>query len=779
LAGGTATTATPGRSLLLRTDERAGHARGRFEPSFPLVEAKLHPPALRPDTVYRAGIAARLTVEPPPSVVSIVAPPGYGKTTFLAEWASREERRVAWLTLDGFDNEPSVFLTYLAAAIDRIQPIDGSLASAISAPGPGILGIGVPRLASELHRWPHPGLLILDDVHVLVSRTCLDALTALLEHLPPGFQVALAGRSTPDLPLARMRARQSLLEIGRRELAFDVDETAKVVRATGQDLSPDQVRRLADRTEGWPAAIYLASLTRHRGEPPDILTAGVSGRDGYIADYLRSELDPTLDDADVVVLTRASILDVIEVPASAAVTGLPDAGDRLRALARRNGLIVRVGGTQEAYRYHHLLRDYLQAELDRREPGAASGLHGRAAAWFADAGRAEEAVEHAIASGDPEATARLFERAFVSTYYGGHADRLGRWLRSFDEAAFERRPSLAIIAAWIDALSGRPESADHNADIVERSESTATPADGTASFGSSRAMLRAAMARSGPEDVLENATIAAEAEHAGSAWRATALWLLGGAHMLRGDVDTADLILADAVAAAPRVGTSGFYALALRASLAIARGDWPAAERFARESRTGFERTHLDGVVSALMVHAVSARVAIHRGDLAWGNEDLVRAQLVRPLASYALPWGSTLAQLEMARAYLAIGDPAGARSVVSDAEQIVRRRPRLGVVPAAVQELRRRLDVSARTIGGPSTLTPAEMRVLPFLSTHLRLEEIGDRLHVSRHTVKTHTISIYGKLGATSRGEAVERAVEIGLLEPYFGHRPMTTPEA
>jgi LuxR family maltose regulon positive regulatory protein len=235
----------------------------------------------------------------------------------------------------------------------------------------------------------------------------------------------------------------------------------------------------------------------------------------------------------------------------------------------------------------------------------------------------------------------------------------------------------------------------------------------------------------------------------------------------------ADSTLAEAVAAAPKVGTSGFYALALRASLAMARGDWRAAEELARDSHVAFDRTHLTGVVSALMVHAVAARAAIRHGDLARGREELVHAQLVRPLASYAVPWSSVLAHIELARGYMAIGDPAGARSVVSDAELILRQRPLLGVVPAAVEELRRRLDGSARPIGGPSTLTPAELRVLPFLSTFLTFEDIGNRLGVTRNTIKTHTVAIYGKLGASDRSEAVEQAVEIGLLEPYYGHRP------
>ncbi len=752
-------------------------ARERFQPSFPLVEAKLHPPVERPGTVHRARLLTDLLVEPRPSVVTVIAPAGYGKTTFLAEWVRRQGHGVAWLSLDDQDNEPSVFLSYVAAALDRVEPIDVSMSSALAVQGSAVLGTSVPRLASELHRWARPGLLVLDDVHRLVDRACLDALAALLEHLPPGFQVALAGRATPDLPLARMRVQQTLLEITRDDLAFDPVETEQLAVATGYPLDRDGARELANRTEGWAAAIYLASLAGKRGAAAGVSASTVSGHDGYIAEYIGSELRPTLSDEDVTVLTRSSVLDTIDVAAIAAVTGLPRAPERLRALAGVNGLVVRLDGPRESYRLHPLLRDYLRAELDRREPGAAAGLHRRAAQWLADGGWPEEAVEHALASGDLDAAARLIEGTFLTTYYGGHTDRLSRWLRRFDDLAFEEHPSLAIVATWVEALSGRPESADHLAAIVERSKAARAPADGTASLVSARAMLRVAMASHGQEAMLEEATISAEAEGPGSRWRGTALWLLGGAHILHGDVGAADGILAEAVAGASRTGTSAFYAMALRASLAIARGDWRAAEEFARESQAGFERTHLESVVSALMVHAVAARVSIRRGDVARAREELVRAQLVRPLASHALPWESVLAQLELARAYLAIADPAGARSVISDSVGILRRRPQLGVLPEAVRELQTRLDAAARVAGGPSTLTPAELRVLPFLSTNLTFEEIGDRLMSSRHTIKSHAISIYGKLGASSRSEAVDVAVEVGLLEPYFGLRLKPTP--
>jgi LuxR family maltose regulon positive regulatory protein len=748
-----------------------GSTRG-FEPSFPLVEAKLHLPVPNPSTVSRARLTGLLLAEPRSPAVSIVAPPGYGKTVLLADSAAQETRDVAWLTLGEFDNDPSVFLTYVAAAIDRIGPIDPAVGAALAAPGTRVLAVAVPRLASELYRRRRPGVLILDDVHRLVDRTCLDALAALLELLPPGFQVAMAARTSPDLPFGRLRAKRQLLEIGQDQLAFDADETEALAARAGHRLSRDQARALAERTEGWAAAIYLASIAHRRGETRVTMTTDVSGRHGYIADYLRSELRPVLDDGDVTLLTRTSILDGVEPKLAEAVAGLADAQDRLRRLARANLLIGEVDALETSYRYHHLLRDHLRAELERREPGIEPELHRRAAAWYSATGRPELAIEHTIAGGDVDAAARLVEEATLRTYLLGHGDRLARWFRSLDDAAFERRPSLAVGAALVHALSGRPGEADRLADIVERSTFGGVPANGSASFESARAMLRAAMVRRGPDDALANAALAAAAEGPGSPWRTMALELLASAHVMRGDAPAADAALALAIEAAPAGGSYAFYALAVRASLAMARRDWDAAIGWARESHDRFEQMHVDAVASAVLVHAVAARVAIHRGDLARGREELVRAQLARPLASHVLPSTAVGALVEVARAYLAISDPAGARNAIAEAERIIQRRPSLGVLTEQLAELRQQSRGSASDLTGPSTLTPAELRVLPMLSTHLMFEEIAERLHVSRHTVKAQVVSIYGKLAVSSRGEAVDRAIEVGLLEPFPGLR-------
>lgn len=740
-------------------------------PSFPLVEAKLVRPRPHPGVVSRERLVGLLSSDSEAGIVLVIAPPGYGKTVLLADWAAQERRDVAWLTLDEFDNDPSVFLTYVAAAIDRVQAIDPSFGAALTAQRTRILAAAVPRLASELHRWPRPGVLVLDDLHRLQDRTCLDALASLLKHLPPGFRVVMASRTHPDLPVGRLRANRALLEIGKDELAFDAPETEALAAAAGLRLSREVARVLAERTEGWAAAIYLAALAHERDATHHIGDGSVSGRDGYVAEYLRSELGPILDDLDVALLTRTSIIDDLEPGIAEAVSALPDAMDRLGRLAHANLLIAELPGVPPTFRCHHLLRDYLEAELERREPGSRPELHRRASAWYLDAGKPELAIEHAIASGDSDAAAVLVEAATLRTFLLGHGDRLTRWLEAFDAETFRRRPTLAVGAAMVYALSGRPDLADRMADLVERSSFDGVPANGAASFESARAMLRASMVRRGAADALRNAETAVQAEKPGSPWRTLTLEALAQSHLMLGDAAAADAALAEAVDAAPPGGSYGFYALALRASIAMGRGDWDAATVHAGGSHRRIERVQLGGAASAVLVHAVAARVAIHHGDLARGREELVHAQLVRPLVSHALPTVIT-ALLEVARAYLAIADPAGAGSAVAEAERILRRRPDLGVLPRQLAEMRERVHGASETLARPSTLTPAELRVLPMLSTHLMLEEIADRLHVSKHTVKAQVVSIYGKLGVSSRGEAVERAIEIGLLEPFSGLR-------
>ena len=306
------------RADAVRAELTDPDTRPWFRPSFTLVDAKLHPPALRPGWLAREHIVRLLSAEPRPPVVSVVAPPGYGKTVLLADWASRAGEPVAWLTLDSFDNDPSVFLAYLAVAIDRIEPIDGAVAAALATPPSRVLATAVPQLAQALHAIGRPATVILDDAHRLVDRTCLDALAQLLDYLPPGLRIAIAARAEPDLPFGRMRARGDLVEITGSDLALDAEETEAIAAAAGWRLTPSEARALAERTEGWATGVYLAAVSGRRegvGRAP----VDVSGRSGYIADYLRSVFEAGLQDEDLGFLARTSILEVVEPPLADAV----------------------------------------------------------------------------------------------------------------------------------------------------------------------------------------------------------------------------------------------------------------------------------------------------------------------------------------------------------------------------------------------------------------------------------------------------------------------------
>jgi LuxR family maltose regulon positive regulatory protein len=743
----------------------------RFQSTLPLVEAKFLPPTRRPATIDRPRLFELLMATGGPRVVAITAPPGYGKTTLLAQWLVHEPRPVAWLTVDDLDNDPAVLLSYLAAALDRILPVDASIRSALSAPRERILTTAVPRLATALDAFGRPAALVLDDVHRLVDRTSLDALTALLDHLPPSFRVVIAGRREPDLGLARRRAVGDLLEIGTDLLALTDDETGEIAEAQGHLLSPEQARALTARTEGWVAGVHLATLGPSGEGDVAGLLGDVSGRDRYIAAYLRSEFQRGLSgDADLTVLSRTSILETVTTSSAVAVSGIPDAGERIEAVARASLLVQELGAGGTVYRYHNLLRDFLAGELDRREPDARPDLHRRAAAWHLAARDLDRAVSHAIASGDRHLAATTVTAVSLPTFYGGHPATVDRWISSFDAADFERNPPLAVIAGWMHLLNGRGDAADLMAAVADRSSFDGPPGDGSVSFESQRAMLRAVMSRLGPVDALANAQLAESLEGPDSPWRANALWLLGSARLLLGDPGAADAAFAEATEAGPRSGGTVTVALAKRAGVAMMRGDWAAAEEFAMRSRAQLAASHFEEILPSLMVYAVGARVAGHRGDLVGAREDLVRAQLLRPLASHAAPWFAVDALLEAARAYLALSEPSGAQAALREAEQIVRRRPAVGTLVAEVVAMRRRLGVASATLAGSSALTNAELRVLPLLPTYLSFQEIADRLLVSRNTVKTHAMAIYGKLQVSSRGEAVERAVELGLLEPFPG---------
>ena len=328
-----------------------------------------------------------------------------------------------------------------------------------------ILSAGLPLLVSELHTWPEPGLIVLDDAHQLTDQTALDAISGLIDHLPAGFRMAIVGRYQPHLPFARLAANRDLIELGADALALDATETGELVHAAGCELSLDEIGLLNERTEGWAVGVYLATRALGRSGANLGQVASFHGTDGHVAAYIRSELQDELDSDDLAFLARTSVLARVSPAIAEAITDLPEAGQRLRKLSKHSLLVQELAADEPTYRYHNLLREFLLLELETREPGATARMHRHASAWYHAAGDVDLAIEHALAGDDFDTAARYVTAAAYAAHQHGRTATLDRWLTALDVKAITRHPPLAVIAAWVYLLTGRGDEADAMADV--------------------------------------------------------------------------------------------------------------------------------------------------------------------------------------------------------------------------------------------------------------------------------------------------------------------------
>jgi LuxR family transcriptional regulator, maltose regulon positive regulatory protein len=730
-----------------------------------LVESKLHPPPARPGIVDRALLVERLLASDTVPVVCVVAPAGYGKTTLLAQWAEREPRPVAWVAVDQRDNDPVVLLTYIAVALDRVEPIDPRIVRGLVGPGASILG-AVPRLAAAMATMTQPVALVLDHLELLENQECLDLVAELAAQLPAGSQLLVASRARPPLPVALLRAQGRVLELGAEQLAMDHRDARALLEGAGVELDHAAVNELVARTEGWPVGLYLAALAHKAGGPRRHAWAGFTGDDRFMADYLRSELLGKLPPELLSFLTRTAVLERMCGPLCDAVLDTTGSSDVLTWLEESNLLLVPLDRQQRWYRYHQLFRELLLAELGRREPELIPELHARAASWCEANGLPESAIDHAQAAGDADRVARLVWKLAMPAYGAGRVDTTRRWFGWFeDQDLLGRYPEVAVLGAWLHALVGQPVAAERWADAAESGPATGTLPDGS-TVQSYRALLRALLCRHGVDQMRADTQAALDELSPGSQWRPTAQLLEGICYLLAGEADGADWMLARAVEVATEAGALPVAAIALaeRSLVAMHQQDWKQAAILAEQAQAVVRAGELEGFVASALVHAVAARVAVHQGDVPRVQEQLALATRLRPLLTYALPYLAVQTLLELGRACLALDDAAGVRVLLRQARDVLRRRPDLGILPTQVEELWSKLDTSRGGITGVSSLTTAELRLLPLLPTYLTFAEIGERLCISQHTVKSHATSMYRKLGVSSRGQAIQRLQELGL---------------
>lgn len=403
-------------------------------------------------------------------LILISAPAGYGKTTFLAEWARASSLPVAWLSIDGDEDHAESFLRYLLAAWEKVQPdiIETHLGILLGSQMPDIKAVQ-SAFINAANKAPDHIVFVLDDYHLIEDSGVHDTVTFLLDHLPTKLHFILTSRSDPPLPLARYRARGQLLELRSEDLRFSLEEASDFLnRAMSIELPGEEIQRLQDQIEGWAAGLLLAALSLRHRNPTIPVTAMISGRHRFIADYLSQDVLDLLP-ADVRgFIVRTSLLERLCAPLCEAVIGTTGGQRMLEHLERQNLFVQALDEERIWFRFHPLFADFLQSELDRQHADEVPGLHRQAAAWYAAHDLPEQAFRHAVAGDDVDLVIEILDKYFNAKLNGGELKVVENWVNSLPTAWSAAYPALDLMRAGLLAYTGAFEACVRLIDDIEQ-----------------------------------------------------------------------------------------------------------------------------------------------------------------------------------------------------------------------------------------------------------------------------------------------------------------------
>ena len=516
-----------------------------------LLRTKLFIPRPRPGRVARPRLTERLNAGLNRKLTLVAAPAGFGKTTLLSEWIPQSPRCVAWLALDGEDNDPARFWTYVIAALQEVHPKLGVSALAmLQSPEAPTTAALITSLINEIAAFPESFAVSLEDYHVIDSQPIHSGMAYLIEHLPDNLHLTITTRVDPPLPLARLRAHNQLTELRSNELRFTPEEAGVfLARAMGLILSPHQVEALESRTEGWIAGLQIAALSMQGRDDISGFIEAFSGSHRHIVGYLAEEVLNQRPKGTLNFLLRTSVLDRLSGPLCDALTGESDGQATLEKLEQTNLFIAPLDDEGIWYRYHHLFAEVLQARLQRTQPEKVTELHRLAARWHARQGMTSEAVHHALAGADFDLAAALIEEAAGSMLRMGAIASLMRWLDALPEAMIRTRPRLSLARAWTYHLGPALslERADGWAQLALENALAAGSLD--SSLSGEIAALQSMIAATRSESTLSRdlAHQALENLPIDSPWRSAVTFCLGTAHVNAGDIMAAARAFEDAI----------------------------------------------------------------------------------------------------------------------------------------------------------------------------------------------------------------------------------------
>jgi LuxR family maltose regulon positive regulatory protein len=705
----------------------------------PLLLTKLYISPSRSNVVLRHRLIERLNegLSASRKLTLISASAGFGKTTLVIEWIAGCDRPVAWLSLDEGDNDPTRFLTYLVAALQTIMAnIGEGVLGVLQSPQPPTAESILTALLNEITTIPDHFILVLDDYHVIDAKPVDEALTFLLEHLPPQMHLVIATREDPHLPLARLRARGQLTELRAADLRFTPAEAAEFLnQMMGLNLSEEDVAALEARTEGWIAGLQLAAISMQGHEDASSFIKSFTGSHHFVLDYLMEEVLHLQTESIQTFLLRTSILERMCGTLCDAVLGSPSASgqETLEYLERANLFIVPLDNERRWYRYHHLFAELLRQRLHQsasseNEEGGLAKYHIRASQWYEDHRLEIEAFQHAAAANDIERAERIIEGKGIPLHVRGALIPVRNWLASLPKTVLDARPSLGVMYATLALMAGQTTGVEEKLQAAEAALTAALqgaePVDKTRDLIGQIAAARAtiALTRYQPEAMITQAHRALEYLHPDNLpSRVRAIWTLGFAHQVQGDRAAARQAFTEAVAISQASGNIRFTIVATISLGVIQEFEnhlYQAAETF----RTGLKLAGDHPQPFENEGHLGLARIFYEWNDLEAAKQHGQQSlQLARQFDHVIDRF--VICEVFLARLKLAQGDVAGAAAMLAETEQSVRQNNFVHRIPevAAAQVL-----VLLRQGNLPKAAHLAQTHDLPFSLARVHLAQ-GD----------------------------------------------------
>jgi LuxR family transcriptional regulator, maltose regulon positive regulatory protein len=732
-----------------------------------LSEVKLHRPAPRASWVHRPRLVDAMVDAIHRPVTLVAAPAGYGKTTAVAQGLQGDECPAsAWVSLDAGDNDPVRLWSHVAAALERsgcVLPVvePARVLGRRAEPAQTLLLTIMAALAAM----PDDLVLVLDDFHFVQSTARHEEVELLVQSLPERAHLVIVSRSDPGLRLGRLRVSADLAELRAEDLAFTPGEAREMFARTGVVLADETLAELVERTEGWPAALYLAVLSLADRPDPDDFVHRFSGSNRFIGDYLIEEVLSRQPDRLRDFIMDVSVLDRFSAALCDHLLGRSDSATILNDLERANLFLVPLDGGRTWYRFHQLFAAVARSELELSRPRHVEELHVRAAEWFSTRGLVSEAITHWLAAGRTQETAELVQGNWLRFVDAGQGATVHGWLDSLGPG--DRSPPARVTAAWMAGLVGDEQATARHLHALEGMEDYGPLPDGSRSVESAMAQMRAWFGFGGPLDMMAAARRAARLETNGqSAQYVIAQATLGHAHYVLGELDQAVPPLRAAIRSDGAPGMIRILALSLECFVETERGNVSRARECAELAMDVLDSRGLGAAPQASWAYVALAQAQADAGKSDDAMRTLELGLSTRWLDNAQAVWGPIHHLTGSSRLAARLGHTALAQDLLTELTQ------RMGRFTEGMAAMHARADIvrgiirdhdAPEVIGEP--LTTRELDVLRLMQGSLSLHEISVELYLSANTVKTHARAVYRKLGAHSRDEAVMLARQQSLI--------------